>query len=655
MPDPETPEPPSRPRAIFQGWRRAFGPLPGAGFERGRGLLRSVMVQAVPGSFEDLGKVLLHSALVGLAAGIVAVLFLGGLELVERFCLQMLAGYVPLRAQGEALLGGVHTGAFRPWVLVLLPALGALGSGLLTQLVPEIRGGGGDAMIRAYHHQGGVVRRRVIWVKALASILTLGTGGAGGREGPTMQIGGALGSAVARALSVSPRERRILLVAGVAAGISAVFKTPLGAALLAVEVLYRDDFETDALVPAVLASVMAYSVVISVSGESILFAHAPRYPFVPSQLPLYALMALLVCVLANGFLIALGKVKNWADRMPVPAWARPALGGLALGLVITPAIWLVGVRIDAQGQGLGILGGGHGAAQLAITGATWLPGGWRGVELLMLLCAGKLIASALTIGSGGSAGDFAPSLALGALLGGAFGRAVQLVAPAAGVDPGAFALVGMATFYGGVAHVPLAALVIVCELAGNYDLLVPLMLSVGVAFVLLRGRYLYHAQVPTRRDSPAHREPDRGDVLTTLHVREVMTTGRPFATLEPGTPATEMLRRMSGSAWQDTFPVLDEHGRLLGIVPSEVARALATPEGQEASVIASDAMQRPVVVRATDDLRTASKLLLESHLRELLVVDEVGRIEGFLDEADVARAYLQATRNPNQSGMHTLR
>ncbi len=609
------------------------------------------MAEAVPGSFEDLGKVLLHSALVGVAAGVVALLFLGGLELTERVCLQMLAGYVPLRAQGESLLEASATSSFRPWVLVLLPAIGALGSGLLTHKVPETRGGGGDAMIRAYHHEGSVVRRRVIWVKALASILTLGTGGAGGREGPTMQIGGALGSAVARALSVSARERRILLVAGVAAGISAVFKTPLGAALLAVEVLFRDDFETEALVPAVLASVMAYSVVISVSGESVLFARAARYPFVPSHLPLYALLALFVCVLANAFLFALRRVESWSVRVPVPGWARPALGGLALGLLITPAILLVGQHLEAPGRGLGILGGGHGAAQLAITGATWLPGGWRGVELLLLLCAGKLVASALTIGSGGSAGDFAPSLALGALLGGAFGRAVELIVPAAGIDPGAFALVGMATFYGGVAHVPLAALVIVCELAGNYDLLVPLMLSVGIAFVLLRGRFLYRAQVPTRRDSPAHREPDQGDVLTTMRVRDVMTTGRPYARLEPGTSATEMLRRMSASTWQDTFPVLDEAGLLLGVVPAEAARALATPEGQEAAVIAADAMQRPVTVRAADDLRTASRLLLESQLRELLVVDDAGRIEGFLDEADVARAYLQATRNPGQSGM----
>ena len=147
-----------------------------------------------------------------------------------------------------------------------MPALGAIGSGLVTTLAPETRGGGGDAMIDAFHHGGGVIRRRVMWIKGIASILTLGAGGAGGREGPTMLIGGALGSAVSRWLGISERERRILLVAGVAAGIAAVFRTPLGAALFAAEVLYRDDFESDALIPAVLASVIAYSVVISLFG-----------------------------------------------------------------------------------------------------------------------------------------------------------------------------------------------------------------------------------------------------------------------------------------------------------------------------------------------------------------------------------------------------
>jgi CIC family chloride channel protein len=207
-----------------------------------------------------VGRTLLHAALVGLGAGLLGVGFFFGLEYTEHLVLETAAGYQPLRASGEEVIASGTPSPFRWWLLLFIPAAGALAAGWLTKLAPEIAGGGGDTMIRAHHeHQGGV-RRRVITLKPIASILTLGTGGAGGREGPTMLMGAALGSLAGRLLRVGSREARVLMLAGVAAGIAAVFRTPLGAALLAVEVLYQDDFESEALIPAVLASVVAYSV-----------------------------------------------------------------------------------------------------------------------------------------------------------------------------------------------------------------------------------------------------------------------------------------------------------------------------------------------------------------------------------------------------------
>src|SRR5262249_50192023 len=166
-----------------------------------------------------LGRTLLHAAVVGLGAGLIGAAFFVCLEVVQRLLLEQVCGYVPLRAHGEALFPLEPVHHYRWWLLAFMPALGALGSGLVTTLAPETRGGGGDAMIDAFHHGGGRIRRRLIWIKGLASVLTLGSGGAGGREGPTMQIGGSLGSAVSQFLGLSERERRILLVAGVAAGI----------------------------------------------------------------------------------------------------------------------------------------------------------------------------------------------------------------------------------------------------------------------------------------------------------------------------------------------------------------------------------------------------------------------------------------------------
>jgi CIC family chloride channel protein len=608
-----------------------------------RGWWSALRPEVAPLDMRILGRMLWHAAAVGAGAGLVGAAFFGGLEYVQSLLLERLAGYVPLRAHGERIFELAGARQFRPWLLVILPALGALAGGLLVRLAPESAGGGGDAMIEAFHHHNGVIRKRVMWVKALASILTLGTGGAGGREGPTMQIGGGLGSLVARLLGVEPREARILMVAGVAAGMSAVFRTPLGAALLAVEVLYRDDFENEALVPAVLASVIAYSVVISIYGESILFAHAARYPFVPAHLPLYALLALCEALLASTFVATLRRVQWISSRLRVPAWVRPGLGGLALGVVATIAIVLVGRRLGIPGQGLGILGGGYGAVQTAITGADWLTGSWRDVELLLLLCGIKLVAASLTIGSGGSAGDFAPSLVLGGLFGGAFGRAVQLLTGNAALDPGAFALVGMGTFYGGIAHVPLSALVFTCELAGSYDLLVPLMLAEMVAFIALRNRSLYTAQLPTKSDSPVHRETKLADALHGVPVKSAMIAGRPFASFKAATPLTQVMAAIGESEWQDAFPVVDDEGRLRGVISADVLRFAVTERDIGPWAIAADIMQVASSVRQEDDLRSAFQAMLANGVRELVVVDAERRIVGFIDEADVARAYLTAT------------
>ncbi|MDB4970945.1 MAG: Chloride channel protein [Myxococcales bacterium] len=608
---------------------------------RDRRFLAPLLDAAAPIDLRILGRTILHAAVVGLGAGVIGAIFFVCLEFVQRLLLEDLCGYIPLRAHGEALFPLRQLHHYRWYLLMLMPAVGALASGLLTTLAPETRGGGGDAMIDAFHHGGGSIRRRVIWIKALASVLTLGAGGAGGREGPTMLIGGALGANVGRWLGVSERERRILLVAGVAAGIAAVFRTPLGAALLAAEVLYRDDFESDALIPGVLASVIAYSVVISVFGESTLFAHAPRYPFVPAHLPLYGAMAIGVSIVAVVFLWVLRFVQRMTKKLPLPAWARPAIGGLCLGVLCVPTLFIFQKYTGQPGQGLGILGGGYGAAQLAISGAPWLQNGWPAVQLLLILGTVKLLAASLTIGSGGSAGDFAPSLALGAIFGGAFGYAVKLVWADPRLDPGAFALVGMGTLYGGIAHVPLSAMVLVCELAGSYDLLVPLMLAEGIAFVALRKRTLYTAQLPSQRDSPAHHE---SDLLKSIPVARVMTQGRPFVSFEKATSAATVLQRVSDTNWQDVFPVVEE-GKMVGMITADALRAIGSSPESQPWTVAADLMQVVVAARPEDDLRTAASTMLEKALREIPVVAADGKILGFLDEADIAKAYLNATQS----------
>ncbi len=609
-----------------------------------KGLLRIPALARAPVDLRILGRMFLHAAIVGAAAGLIGALFFYGLEWTQHVVLERLAGYVPLRALGEHASdrGEAHT--FRPWLLVILPGLGALAAGLISaRFAAETQGGGGDAMIDAFHRQGGVMRRRVPIVKTIVSIFTLGFGGSGGREGPTMQIGAAIGSITARYLRVDVRERRILLVAGCAAGMAAVFRTPLGAALLAVEVLYRDDFESDALVPALLASVVSYSVFISIYGESRLFAHAAHYSFVPAQLPLYAVMALVISAMATLFLGTLHFVQRRSKSIPVPVWFRPAIGGLAVGMIAAPAILYVGERIGGPGRGFGVLGGGYGAAEVAIIGSSWLPSGWRAVQLLALLGLVKILTTSLTVGTGGSAGDFGPSLVMGGLFGGAFGRAAQLILKDPSIDPGAFALVGMGTFYGGLAHVPVSSLVMVCELAGSYDLLVPLMLSEAIAFVMLRKRSLYHAQVMSKRDSPAHSHELISDVLEQKRVADVVERDRPYASFSRTSKVPEVMAKIAQNAWQDVFPVVDEAGKMIGIIDASIVRTLATESEIVGLAVADDIMQPPIELRLDDDLHDALEVMMTRGVRESPVVDELGVIVGFLDEADITRVYLETT------------
>jgi CIC family chloride channel protein len=267
------------------------------------------------------------------------------------------------------------------------------------------------------------------------------------------------------------------------------------------------------------------------------------------------------------------------------------------------------------------------------------------VAFLLFLCAAKLFATSLTIGSGGSAGDFGPSLVLGGLFGGAFGHAAALLLNDPRIDPGAFALVGMGTFYGGLAHVPLSALILVSELAGSYDLLVPSMLAVGVAFVALRRRSLYEAQPATRRDSPAHQAAAALEVLPALRVAAVLGPSRPFRVFEPRTPTSDVIAAVAEASWQRTFPVLDG-ARLKGLITADAVQALRTDDDLHTLANAGDLMQAPVAVQPEDDLRTAAAAMLTSGLKQVPVAAPDGAIIGFLEEVDVTRAYVAAMSRP---------
>jgi CIC family chloride channel protein len=573
-----------------------------------------------------LGRTLVTCVLVGVVVGFAACLFQIGLETLRALVLDHTMHYFAPLPAGEPAITTVHEGSLRRWLVPIIPALGGLASGLLVwRVAPEAAGGGGDATIDAYHNREGRIRGRVPIVKALASILILGSGGSAGREGPIMFIGAGFGSWMGRLMRTSARTRRLLLLAGTAAGMAALFRTPLGAAIFAIEVLYRDDFEAEGIVPAIICSVVAYSVFITVFGQgSHLFKTSPTYPFSPLSLPLYLVMAILLAFAGKLFVWIMhgSQDRLWA-RVKAPVWAKPAIGGLAMG-----AIALVLPQV---------LGIGYGWLQDAILWSGAFPVAWTTVLLLAGIALAKMVATSCTISSGGSGGDFGPSLVIGGLLGAAFGQMFHLLMPSVVTQPGAFALVGMATFFGGIAHVPLASLIMVCELTGSYDLLVPLMLSGGVAFALLRDTKLYRNQVRSPVDSPAHAGELVVDILGTLRVSDAYDRALKVQPVAMSLPLSSLVDQLAATR-HATFPVADASGGLAGLVSLATLRALLKEE-MHAGILVGDAMERLVMLRPEDRLSEALDRLLKSGYAELPITDERGQLLGLIGHSDIVAAY----------------
>jgi CIC family chloride channel protein len=443
---------------------------------------------------------LLAAALVlGVVVATAAVTFLAACQVVTRLALTAAAGYRPGEPAGEELLvPDTAGGPFRPWLLVPVAAAGGLVAGwLVHRLAPESAGPGTDAVIRAYHQSDGRVRGRVAAVKILTTAVTIGTGGSGGREGPMVQVGAGLGSWLAGRLGLGPADRRVLLAAGVAAGVAAVFRAPLAGALFAAEVLYRSgEFESEVLIPAGTAAVAADAVAGLALGWGPLLPAAAGGPAAPSHLPAYGLLAVVVTVFASLYVSAFHTTTGWFRRLRLPGPVKPALGAG------TAALLGVGLYFAAgrDERTLAVLGFGFGTLQEALA----RPDGFT-AGLLLAVALGKLATTCLTIGSGGSGGVFGPALVIGGCGGAALGLLFRPLGPVWAPPPAACALLGMAGFFAAAAKTPFSTLVIVCEITGEFGLVAPA-LSVCVGCFVLSGRAsLFESQPASRADSPAHR------------------------------------------------------------------------------------------------------------------------------------------------------
>nr|QNO52474.1 voltage-gated ClC-type chloride channel ClcB [Methanosarcinales archaeon ANME-1 ERB6] len=508
-----------------------------------------------------IGRWVPWSIVIGIGAGLGAIAFYLLLQAASAFFQGYVSGYYPVLPAGEPSIFSVPATSFRLWVLALIPAVGGLIAGLIIySFAPEAEGHGTDAVIDAFHKKSGEIRRRVPIVKTIASAITIGSGGSAGREGPIAQIGGGFGSFIASRLKMSDRERRVMMLCGAAAGIGAIFKAPLGGALFGIEVLYKKDFEMESMVPAIVSSVMAYAVFCSFPniGWGPIFTMPYDYTFNhPYELIFYAILGVACAAAAIFYIKVFYGTRGLFRRLNIPNHLKPAIGGAILGLLVLLVGYIEPEALD------GILGMGYGCIQLAINVKC-------GLFILLVVAIAKIFATSFTIGSGGSGGVFGPSLVIGAMLGGLFGwlslYLSQLFFPGAEIITeatlSAFVLVGMAAFIAGAAKVPIAAILMISEMAGSYSLLVPLMLTSVVAYTLSGGWTIYENQEKTRKESPAHSREFIVDILEGIKVKDAymkdVLTIPADKTVKEGLYFAEEMGHM-------TYPVVDKDGKMVGI------------------------------------------------------------------------------------------
>ncbi len=583
---------------------------------------RRKMTDWIPVDFSRAGRWAVHFVLIGVIAGLGAALFQYLTQLGLHHFLDGLAGYRPPPPAGEHHLMAPTATPFNRWILLVLPIVGGLLSGwIVYTFAPEAEGHGTDAAIDAFHRHGGFIRGRVPIIKTIASTLTLTTGGSGGREGPIAQIGAGFGSFLATRLGLSNRDRRIMMAAGVAAGVGSIFRAPLAGALFAAEVLYRDpEFDSEVIIPAGISSVVAYCIFCLIFGWGSLF-QAPAFVFrQPLELGPYLVLAVILSGIGWFYVKSFYGTVDIFHRWRIPNFLKPAVGGLLTGLI--------GFFLPQT------LAFGYGFAQQALFCHLSVP-------FLLALAFGKILTTSFTIGSGGSGGVFGPSIVIGGAMGGAVGLIFHDIMPSVVTDPGAFVVVGMAGFFTAVSNTPISTIIFVSEMTNSYGLLLPSLLVCSVAYLLSRNFTIFHNQVKSRIDSQAHAGEFFVDILQTIRVKDLIESVRKVELIPESMPFLDFKQYFSRTK-QHYFPVMDAAGRMVGIFSSTDIRAVLFSREIEHLVVVRDiATSEIIVTTPAEDLNHVMQKFTTRNIDSLPVVnaEDHGQLIGMLDRRDVIAYY----------------
>ncbi|MCB0212738.1 MAG: chloride channel protein [Anaerolineae bacterium] len=506
------------------------------------------------------------------------------------------------------------------WI-VLVPVIGSLITGpMIAYWAIEAKGHGVPEVMQAIIMRKGRIRPRVALVKSVTSAICIGTGGSAGREGPIVQVGAALGSTAAQILGLGSERTVTLVACGAAAGIAATFNAPIAGVIFAMEVILGE-FTTHYFGMVVIAAVAASTVSREFLGDTPAFA-VPSYSLVSTwELPFYALLGVLAALVGWGFVKILYYFEDRFDEWRFPAALKPAIGAIGVGLIGLFYPQALGAGLTTIEEGL------NGS----------LP--WT---MLLVLVFAKLMATTFTLGSGNSGGIFSPSLYMGAMLGGFFGAGVHALFPTITAGSGAYALVGMASVFAAAAHAPLTAFLIVFEMSGDYRMILPLMVTVGLSTLLSQSisPYSIYTLKLAHKGIPLERGRDI-DVMKGITVGEVMTE-------QPDTVRAELSLSKLADVFARTrhhgFPVLDENDHLVGVVTIHDLEHAAEHVSDPAATVADITCHEMVVAYPSDPLSKALRYMSDRGFGRIPVVDpeHPDHLVGLLRRRDIVQAYRQA-------------
>ncbi|MGI0023178.1 MAG: chloride channel protein [Nitrososphaeraceae archaeon] len=590
--------------------------------------------------FSYFRKWILIGFLLGVVAGLGAIALFLSVEFFTGLFLQIGTGYSPPLPGGFQANLSYNLFIERPWLIPLICGLGGLLVGLITtRFSPESEGHGTDSVIDAYHHKRGNIRGRVPLVKAIASSITIGSGGSGGTEGPAGQIAAGFGSLIGKLFKLDEDERRIAVAVGLGAGIGSIFKIPLGGAVFSAEVFYRRDFEVRALIPGLVASVTGYTVFGFVFGWDRLFSiplDLVKYTH-PASLILYAIVGLASAAVSVCYVKSFYIISDYFSRIRIPKYLKPAVGGVLVGMI--------GIVFPQ------ILGTSYGWLQIAID---------KDYSLLPLYILGtvivlKILATSLTIGSGGSAGVFGPSMVIGGLVGAFIGTAFHLMGLFTWIDVSSVIIVAMVSFFGATAKTPISSIIMGSELTGGYALLAPMMLATFIAYIM-SGQHnsIFRSQVLNRSDSPAHRMEYQRPILSDLYVRDVIKDA--INKLSKDASIEESLQIMNRNNSKMILVVNDED-MLQGVVYKY--KLFEFPEEYRKTVkLESIMITDPFFAYSSDSLHNALVRLSSNDLQEMPVLsNEENKVIGIITISDLVTLYdkevEKITKIMNRSNINT--